>query len=668
MGLHDKLNSQQLNVIRHNKLAILVVSGPGTGKTTTSVNYIAEIISKRYALPNEIMAVTFTNKAADEMKVRVNNLVGTKPHISTIHSFANSVLRKYPPPGYNNNFKIIDERKQFGIIANMLKEMNLEFHPQYVLERLTLARNSRIKNILEQEKLVDFYQLYMNKLRDINSIDYDGLLTWCLNMFEKNPHVLEYYQDRYKYVLVDEFQDISSIQYGIIYNIVQKNRNLLCVGDFDQSIYGWRGSDVSIMLNLKKDFPELTTLYLEENYRSTPNIIEMANRLIKNNTRRKEKPLWTKNERGSEPTIKVYFDEHKEANDIALTISNAVKKGKNYSDFAILYRVHVRSRIFEEVLSNERIPYQVIGGTGYYQQKEIQNIIAFYKLAVEPNNEEAISRIVAMLYQINDKKNKITIGTTKNHDVSLMELTQFADENYIRGIPELIMQISKISSLEEIFDQIIKYINYLKYLGRDNSIQGEKRLENVEELRSVLYHFDQAGKNVKEFIQFAENTHTDEKQASVKLMTAHAAKGLEFDTTFVVGVEQGLFPYYKHDSEEEIEEERRLLYVAITRAKNILQISYPLKRVVKGKSISIQPSQFLIELGPETQTINKKYNFRDRLSKDEISKGSVIIHSHFGKGYIAGINEQQTVTELTIDFIEVGIKKIILEYANMQLG
>lgn len=666
--MHEKLNIQQRKVIEINRPQILVVSGPGTGKTTVIVHYLAQIIQKGLASPQEILAVTFTKKAAGEMEERILAMVGKKPVVSTIHSFAAGVLRKFPPPGYPKDFTIIDEGKQFALTAELLNKEGIDFHPQYVLEQLALARNLREKTILRRENLLQFYNKYMEKLRNSNCIDYDGLLTWCLYVFNKHPQALAFYQQRFKYILVDEFQDISALQYQLILNLVQQKGNFLFVGDFDQSIYGWRGADINIMLDLEKNFPKLTTLYLEENYRSTASIIAMANRLIKNNTHRKDKPLWTKRPAGKEPVIKEYYDEYQEAADIIAKIKKESAQGKPLAHFAILYRVHVLSRPLEELLSQEQIPYQVIGGTGYFQHREIQDIIAFYRLILNPHDEEAFITIANMLFKLNKSKNRLSKNQFNSHGLTLLESTQFAQEKYIRNIPNLILAISKQTSLEKIYDKILTETQYLDYLAQDKSKRGEKRVENIEDLRSVLLTFDQKGKKISEFLEFIHNTRAGNDENSVKLLTIHAAKGLEFDTVFIVGTAQGQLPYYKYENAEGLEEERRLLYVALTRAKNNLQISYPLRKLAGGKRINLQPSQFITEL-KEKDKGRKKPSFTGcKLTTADISEGSIIIHSHFGKGYIVAIASQGGLTCLTIDFTDHGRKDIILEYANLQLA
>lgn len=677
MALHNNLNIHQKKVIDDTTGIKLVISGPGTGKTTTITHFLAEIITKKQALPHEILGLTFTNKAAEEMKERVARIVGTRPNIATIHSFAAGLLRKHPPKGYTDGFKIIDDATQFILTSELIKKLGMEEHPSYIMEKLTLARNLRDKKMLEDLKLMDFFKLYFNSLLEKNSIDYDGLLSWCVSIFESNSDILKKFQMKYKYVLVDEFQDINPIQYDILKLLVKKKGNLLCVGDFDQSIYGFRGADVNIMLNLDKDFPKREIFYLEQNYRSTPNIINKANSLIKHNANRREKPLWTNRQQGADPTITEYPNDHLEAALIAEMIKKGINLGKKYSNHAILYRVHTLSRIFEEELTKLNIPYQVIGGTSYYNRPEIKNILAFFQLVENPENNEAFSKAVSTLAEI---YNSSAISfLRKNQDTVMIDQAYLAKESFIRYIPEMIHEMASQRSLLGLYDVIIARTGYLEFLKGNKSKEGERRVENIEELRSVLMEQDKIGRSIEQFLGFTQEIQHAKEQEAVKLMTIHAAKGLEFDTVIIVGVEQGMLPHYSNEEDDlGIEEERRLLYVALTRAKNHVFLSYPKERAAKGKTIAVYPSPFLKELGHESSKIKKtlslfidkrkKDNSQEkRLKRNEISEGSKVFHSFFGKGHIVEIDDYEVgMTKVKIDFHD-GKRILILEMAPLKL-
>ena len=576
MSKNKKLNQQQLNIIKNLEGINLVVAGPGTGKTTTIQHYLSELVETKGVKAEEILAVTFTNKAANEMKNRMKQMNVSKINISTIHSFAVSVLRKFLPPGYNRDFSIIEDGQGYNIIGKLVKELSLGEHPSYVSERLTLSRNLRDKTMLAKEGLQELYNEYMKLLRRKNVIDYDGLLTWSDYVLENNPRALEYYNRILKYIIVDEFQDVSPVQYDILYKLVKRSNNLLCVGDFDQSIFSFRGSDIRIMLDLEKDFPNLKTFYLEENYRSTQRLVKVANKLIKNNIIRKEKSLRSVREIGIGHAVKVFNTEEEEASYICSIIQKKAGEGMEYSDFAILYRVHVVSRVFEEVLSARNIPYQIIGGVGFFARKEIISLLAFYKRIINENEQEAYLEIVSLF--------KKCMG--------------FKSIDYRQSIiPDFIAELKEETKLEKIYEKIIEDLGYLEFLKKDKSISGERAIEAVEEFRSVVRNFDEKEIGIAVFLDFIENTKVEDDTNSVKLMTVHTAKGLEYNNVFVVGTESTLFPHYNSESKEDVEEERRLFYVAITRAKNRLVISYPKTKLYKGSKKTLHPSPFIKEIG-----------------------------------------------------------------------
>jgi len=669
LDIHSKLNAQQRTVVNNIGGILRVMSGPGTGKTLTSVHYIAEIISTQKAQPKQILAVTFTNKAANELKERVLKMVGKCSDVSTIHSFCASVLRKYPPLGYSENFTILDETGQFITTCNLIRRLRIDKHPRVILERLTLARNLRDINILKEEELEDFYKVYMTSLQEQDIIDYDGLLTWSLYVFEKNPSALEYFRNKYKFVLVDEFQDTSPIQLAIIKLLVEKNRNLFVVGDPDQSIYRFRGADVSIMVELDKVFPELKTYYLSQNYRSTKAIVKGANNLMNNNKKRTEKPLWSQRGEGEKPVILGFDDETKEAEFVASYIEKEINKGKRYEDFAILYRVNFLGNEFETFFSGKGIPYQIVGGTGYFQRAEIKNVLAFFKLVANPSDNESFLRSCSVLSQVSGSSTRNFKNNFVNVDIPLIDVAYMAKESFIRTLPDFINQISKQKNLVDMFELILEKTQYLEYLKKDTSTEGERKVENLEELKSVLTKYRESGRGLEEFLEQIENVHEEENENSVKLLTAHAAKGLEFDTVFLVGVEKGMYPHFKAKTEEDIEEERRLFYVGVTRAENKLFITYPKKKHYKGEEIKVYPSKFINELkvGHDPFVTGIEYG---KVSKDAISEGSIVFHASFGRGYIKSISEGSiggTIqTKVKVDFS--GIEKIlILELAPLKL-
>lgn len=690
MELHLNLNKDQLKIVRETQGVIRVISGPGTGKSTTCVHYIAELINSQKARGEDILAVTFTNKAAKELKSRVAKIVGSSPTVSTIHSFCAAILRKHPPLGYSENFTILDEGGQFISIGHLVRRLNLGIHPRVILEKMTLARNLRDMSILETEGLEEFYKIYMVDLMERDIIDYDGLLIWCLWVFEKYPQVLQAISDRYKYILVDEFQDISPIQLDIIKLLINSHRNLMVVGDPDQSIYRFRGSDVSIMVNLDKIFPRIKTFYLNQNYRSSENIIKAAVNLINNNKKaRLAKSLWTKRGKGESVEVLDFATETDEVEYIAAYIKEKVSQGSKYEDFAILYRVNILGIEFETTFSKLDIPYEILGGISFYQSTEIKNILAFFKLAADPTDNASFLKACSILAQVKG----LTIRNFQKRyyqekDLALIDIAYLAEENFIRELPDFINQLSKEERLAKIYERVLDKTKYLEYLKKDNSTVGVQRVENIEELKSIVLKMQESGKNLRDFLELVDRIGLENKEDSVKLMTIHGAKGLEFNTVFIVGAVKGMYPHFRSEEEEELEEERRLFYVAVTRAKDKLYITYPNSILVKGERVKKKPSIYIDELKLPKKSFNTQETnlSRDALSKDTfvgdipqlkrvasdrgvsplLKAGSIVYHPKFGKGYVVNITGQFPQTIVAIDFSKE-IKTLILEYAPLSL-
>ena len=570
--IHKHLNQRQLDIISSPSGVKLIISGPGTGKTATLISYISEVILAGLAQPAQIMAVTFTNRAAEEMQERIAKTIGEKVYTATLHSFAAQVLRRYPPNGFTSEYKIIDEQRQYVIIAQLAKELGLADHPAYIIEKLTLACNTRDRSLLTTLNFEDLYRKYASYKRRNNLLDYDDLLVWCAYIFENNSQALSDYQQKFTYLLVDEYQDINPVQHTILKLLAQHHKNFVAVGDFDQSIYGFRGADINIMLNFQKDFPTCQTFYLEQNYRSTQNIIAAANHLIKYNKNRKDKPLFTLRETGVTHVTQSFGDEGLEAAQVAATIQEGIQQGKKYSDYAVLYRVNVLSRIYEEAFASMGIPYQVLGGPGFFQRREIQDILSFLTLSQDPENKRALDKAVGMLAEMNKSRESSEI------------------------ISKVLNELAQISNLEESYEAIIEQTGYLDYLKLNKSTAGLRKVDNVEELRSTLVKFGDAGKSIADFLAFIDQVHSGKGTNDVKLMTSHAAKGTEFDTIFIVAAEDGMFPHYNAETEAQLEEERRLFYVSVTRAKNHLFIFHTTSRMNKGKVIRVSPSPFTSEL------------------------------------------------------------------------
>nr|WP_257790978.1 UvrD-helicase domain-containing protein [Candidatus Formimonas warabiya] len=673
--MHAHLNRQQLNIVSNPCGQLLIVSGPGTGKTGTLVSLISEILLSGQAKAEQIMAVTFTNRAAGEMRERIKNNVGEKVYVATLHSFAAQVLRNYPPPGFTADFRIIDESHQYALVNQIKKELNQQDHPAYIIEKLTLACNLRSREILEELHLQDFYRQYCAYKRQNNALDYDDLLLWCAFVFEKYGEALDHYRNRFSFLLVDEYQDINPVQHAILKSLARDRGNIVAVGDFDQAIYGFRGADVNIMLNFQRDFPNCKTYFLEQNYRSTQEIVAAANRLIRNNQNRREKPLWTAREAGNPIMVLSFANAEEEACQVVDVIREGVQGGKKYGDFAVLYRINILSRVYEEVFSSLGIPYQVFGGPGFFQRNEIQNILSFYRLCQNPEDQRALAKaasLVAMIHGDDPKKAGLVMGKAGRKPDPV-----WADQS-LHALRPVLEKLRQLNNLEEIYDLVLDHTGYLDYLKQNRSTEGLRRLENVEELRSTLVQFGQTGKSLDDFLLLVDQVHAEKSLDTVKLMTSHAAKGMEFDTVFIVEAEEGMFPHYNAETEAQQEEERRLFYVSLTRAKNNLFILHTRTRISKGKTIRVTPSPFIQELdlsGPG-QEQKKKPGKRlfahqnpfdaaaPQLRKDDVCAGLLVHHAFFGKGVITEIRELPHYTELTVAFRDE-TRKIILEYAPL---
>ena len=567
------------------------------------------------------------------MHKRIIQMTGKKPNISTIHSFAANFIREYPPDGFTNNFHIVEERQQYNIVKNLVKKYKIDKHPRYIIEKLTLIRNLRDSGLLKQEGLEKFYKDYFNHLKSNNSIDFDGLLSLCLVTLENNQNALKSYKLKFKYILVDEFQDISPIQYKILRLLAGGYNNLFCVGDFDQSIYRFRGADVNIMLNLEKDFHDVKRYYLEQNYRSTKQIVKAANNLISYNINRQDKPHWSDNYEGDAPSIIKCKNVNSEASLIASKIKEEVKKGKNYESFAILFRINALSQAIEIALSNQNIPYQIIGGVGYFQRREIQDIICFLKLAENPDDTEAYSRAKLVLSNVSPDFKETFLN-------------------------DLLDNLKKQVQLQDAYKLLMQETGYLDYLKLDISSEGERRIENVESLDMLIDRFPNTSNSLSEFLRYIEKTNVDiDNDDSVKLLTFHSAKGLEFDTVFIFGATKGLIPHYKAELPQAVEEERRMLYVAITRASNKLFITYP---QFNGK-ISVDKSPFLNE-------INKLNIVSGEISGLHVATDNVIEHNKWGKGKVISIyKNHKNEEEIKVLFNDKGLKTLLLKYAPIKV-
>lgn len=631
MGLLDELNDKQYEAVTCTEGPSLVIAGAGSGKTKVLTHKIAYLISEKNVKPWNILAITFTNKAANEMKERVKNLIGETANdiwMGTFHSICVRILRKtIDRIGFDSSFVIFDTSDQKTMVKKILKEQNLDdkiFSDKSVLYEISNAKNemltpaqymARYHNDFRKEKIGEIYSIYQNRLKENNAIDFDDIINFTIEILLDNPDILEFYSDKFKYVLVDEYQDTNKAQFTLVTLLASKFGNITVVGDNDQGIYSFRGADISNILNFEKDFPGTRIIKLEQNYRCTQNVLNVANEVIKNNETKYEKKLWTSNEAGSLPKVYRGDNEYDEANYIVSEI-NALRRNEyyKYSDFAVLYRMNTQSRSIEDILRRENIPYKIIGGLKFYERKEIKDIIAYLRLIHNLSDNLSLTRI------INEPKRGIGKTSLDNveaiansNGISMYEVIKRADEfglnrvfgntrEFIEVIEEL--RDSKDSKvISELIKDTLKKTGYMQNLKNENTIEAENRIQNLEEFLTVAIEFEEqsADNSLTEFLEgitlSSDLDNMEETEESVTLMTLHSAKGLEFPTVFLVGMEEGIFPGYQSIGEpKELEEERRLCYVGITRAKEKLFMTCAKQRTIFGSTSFNAISRFIKEI------------------------------------------------------------------------
>ena len=684
------LNDKQLEAVKYPNGPLLVLAGAGSGKTRVLTTKVAYLVEELKVDPYNILAITFTNKAAKEMKERVLNMLGPKAYqiqISTFHSFGLMIVREnYEKLGYDKNFTILDSDDSLTIIKKILKEMNLDpkaYSPRGIRNKISSAKNelmdsnyySRFANSEYEEIVLEVFRKYEKRLIKNNSLDFDDLLLLPIRLFKENKDTLKKYQERFKYILVDEYQDTNEAQYRIIKMLGSKYKNICVVGDLDQSIYGFRGANYRNILNFEKDYPEAKVIALEENYRSTGNILNVANDIIKNNKQRKDKNLWTKNNEGKKIKYHRSYDEKDEAHYVMGEIKKLIKEGIKPENIAILYRTNAQSRNMEEELLRENIPYKVIGSFYFYNRKEIKDLISYLKLIYNSNDDVSILRV------INVPKRKIGPKTIENlsmkaitNGTSIYEAIESGKELEFKKIIESIKKESENLSLTELVDLVLDFSGMRKELENAKTIEAEIRLENLEEFKSITKTFEENNGviSLEEFLlEIALVSDIEEHKNNsdvVTLMTIHSAKGLEFDHVFLIGLEEGLFPHSNSmDSPDELEEERRLCYVAVTRAKKSLTLVNSKRRMLYGNTNSNPPSRFINEISDEylDRDQEEKPLFEKEKMIDESIEyglGDKVIHDTYGEGIIVGIG-----SILTIAFShEYGIKKIMKGHKSIR--
>jgi DNA helicase-2/ATP-dependent DNA helicase PcrA len=636
----SKLNPEQKKAVEAVAGPLLIMAGAGSGKTRVLTHRIAYLIATGKAAPWSILAITFTNKAAREMQERVEHLVGGSARdiwVSTFHSMCVRILRRdISRIGYTNNFTILDSTDQLSVIRSCMKELNIDtkkFEPKGIQATISSSKNELITPEQFESKIGDYvqgitakvYKLYQRKLKNNNALDFDDLIMMTIQLFKEEPEVLEHYQNKFQYIHVDEYQDTNRAQYMLCRMIAERHHRICVVGDGDQSIYGWRGADITNILNFEKDYPEAITILLEQNYRSTSNILNAANKVIANNTGRKAKNLWTSKDEGAKIQLYQADSEHEEGYFITSEIKKGLMSGKKYADHAILYRANAQSRVIEEILIKSEIPYKIFGGIKFYDRKEIKDILGYLRLISNPNDDISLVRIINVPKRaIGDTTvDKLTQMAIQN-DQSIFELlldhldeidvsarTRKALGDFCDMISNLYRMVEYIS-VTELTEQVLELTQYRAELQREGTLESKSRLENIEEFISVTLEFEKRNddKSLLSFLTdlaliadidlMGKDPVEPVDNNAVVLMTLHSAKGLEFPVVFIAGLEEGIFPHSRTlmDSEE-MEEERRLAYVGITRAEEQLFLTCSRMRTLFGKTNSNPPSRFLMEIPDE---------------------------------------------------------------------
>lgn len=729
----ENLNDKQREAAMYTEGALLILAGAGSGKTSTMTRRIAYLVDEKGVSPYNILAVTFTNKAAREMEERVEEILGSNSRmwIMTFHAACLRMLRMDGDRlGYTNSFAVYDPVDQKSIVKNLLKEYEIDekkFTPNSILSNISKAKEQEIGPREFEENAGDFrdetvakvYRGYERILSRNNAMDFDDLILNTVRLLKENPDVLEKYQERFRYIMVDEYQDTNQLQYKLISLLAKKYGNICVVGDDDQCIYQWRGADIRNILNFEKEFPKAKVVKLEQNYRSTANILEAAHSVISNNKQRKRKKLWTDASQGEKIQYQRLESDYREAGYIAQEIGYMVQQGENYRDFAILYRTNAQSRNFEDSLAQRRIPYRVIGGLRYYDRMEIKDMIAYMRLVANPMDDIAFDRVVNSPKRGIGKATMDKIKSVANYCEK--SIFQYVESEAIadtlsgkasRGMNEFLEIIREYSEEKEnlrvsdIYEGLLIKSGYLKALEDQGTAEADGRIENLMEFKSVIYEFENRNSKLEldEFLEklalLSDVDNHDSEANAVTLMTMHSAKGLEFPYVFMPGMEDGLFPSWRsRDSISQMEEERRLCYVGMTRAKRRLWMTSAESRLLYGKVNATRESEFMREINPKLlagdgvyksgsvgaktgstryldgryDPISGDYQFQNHIkAKSEMKKklvhdehfevGDRVIHGKFGEGVVLEV----TPKIIRVEFVGNGVKKLAVGIAPIK--
>lgn len=639
--LLNGMNDRQTEAVKTTEGPLLIMAGAGSGKTRVLTHRIAYLIDEKFVNPWNILAITFTNKAAREMRERAMalNPATADTLIATFHSMCVRILRRDADHiGYNRNFTIVDPGEQRTLMKRILKNLNIDpkkWNERAILGTISNAKNDLLDEVAYENQAGDMYtqivakcyKAYQAELRQSEAMDFDDLIMLTLRLFDQNPDVLAYYQQRYQYIHVDEYQDTNHAQYQLVKLLASRFKNICVVGDADQSIYGWRGADMQNILDFEKDYPEAKVVMLEENYRSTKKILQAANAVINNNRNRRPKKLWTQNADGEQIVYYRARDEREEAVFVASTIDNIVREqGKNFKDFAVLYRTNAQSRTIEEALLKSNIPYTMVGGTKFYSRKEIRDVISYLNVIANTADNISYERIV------NEPKRGVGPGTLEKirdfanlQNMSLLDASANIMLSGVKGkaaqavwdLANLLMNLRADLdkySVTELVETVLDKTGYLDALRVQNTLESQARIENIEEFLTVTKNFDEnqddapedesgidkLSRFLNDLALIADTDDGDVETAEVTLMTLHAAKGLEFPIVFLIGMEEGVFPLSRAaEDQDELEEERRLAYVGITRAEQLLFVTNANARTLFGKTSYNRPSRFIREIDDE---------------------------------------------------------------------
>ncbi|MEQ5990874.1 DNA helicase PcrA [Staphylococcus saccharolyticus] len=725
-SLVKNMNKEQSEAVRTTEGPLLIMAGAGSGKTRVLTHRIAYLLDEKDVSPYNILAITFTNKAAKEMKERVEQLVGEEAQViwmSTFHSMCVRILRRDADRiGIERNFTIIDPTDQKSVIKDVLKNENIDskrFEPRMFIGAISSLKNElktpddaqKEANDFHSQMVATVYKGYQRQLSRNEALDFDDLIMTTIHLFERVPDALEYYQNKFQYIHVDEYQDTNKAQYTLIKLLAKKFKNLCVVGDSDQSIYGWRGADIQNILSFEEDYPKAKTIFLEQNYRSTKNILNAANEVIKNNSERKPKGLWTANTGGDKIQYYEAMTERDEAEYVVKEIMKHQLNGKKYSDMAILYRTNAQSRVLEETFMKSNIPYTMVGGQKFYDRKEIKDLLSYLRVIANSNDDISLQRIINVPKRGIGPSSveKIQIYAVQNNismfdalvEVDFIGLSKKVTQecmSFYEMIQNLIKE-QEFLEVSEIVEEVLQKSGYREMLDREQSIESRSRLENLDEFMSVPKDYEentpleeQSLVNFLTDLSLVADIDEADTQSGVTMMTMHSAKGLEFPIVFIMGMEESLFPHIraiKSDDDHGMEEERRICYVAITRAEELLYITNATIRMLFGRSQSNMPSRFLKEIpedlleshtGSQRQSIlqpkakpHQKRGFSKRTTsskKQVVSSdwkvGDKVIHKAWGEGMVSNVNAKNGSVELDIIFKSEGPKRLLAQFAPIE--